>query len=526
MVHIPRVFTIPASAPFLPTLIKAMLEGRLVAGFEGARDPLKLAAATIYLPTRRACRLARDVFLDVSGTEAAILPRIVALGDVDEDEIVFAQTAAGEIGAAVLDLPDALGGLERRFLLTRLVLAWAAKLAPDQAGETPLVANRPASALALADGLARLIDDMTMRGVSWDRLDDLVPDHLDNYWQLTLAFLKIARTAWPELLAQRGMSEMAVRRDALIKAEAARLARNPGPVIAAGSTGSIPATADLIAAVAGLPHGAVVLPGLDTDLDEHSWALIAGQKDGDARTAPVAGHPQFALQALLSRLGIDRGAVALLAEPAGGGREQLSSEAFRPADATDLWRPRTSEVAFVAHVEAALAELSFIEAANAEEEALAIAIALREAITDESRTAALVTPDRALARRVLAALARWNVAVDDSGGDSLADTPAGLFARLAAQASIGGLAPVDLLALLKHPLARLAAADGAHRRAIAALERAVLRGPRPRPGSAGLAHALETFRSELGKLQGGEKSDLHRSDPRSDLRAFELADAA
>jgi ATP-dependent helicase/nuclease subunit B len=229
---------------------------------------------------------------------------------------------------------------------------------------------------------------------------------------------------------------------------------------------------------------------------------------------------------LLTRLGIDRDAVAPLAEPAGGGREQLSSEAFRPADATDLWRTRTSEVAFVAHVEAALAELSFIEAANAEEEALAIAIALREAITDESKTAALVTPDRSLARRVLAALARWNVAVDDSGGDSLADTPAGLFARLAAQASIGELAPVDLLALLKHPLTRLGAADGAHRRAIAALECAVLRGPRPRPGSAGLARALETFRGELGKLQRGERSDLHRSDPRTDLRAFELADAA
>src|SRR5207302_608550 len=190
-------------------------------------------------------------------------------------------------------------------------------------------------------------------------------------------------------------------RDSLIKAEAGRLARSPGPVIAAGSTGSIPATAELVAAVAKVPHGAVVLPGLDTDLDDESWSLIAGrkpgqltgQKSGQDGAAPVAGHPQFAMQALLTRLGIGRDAVVGLAEPAGGGREQLASEASRPAAATDLWRARTGESGFVMHAEAALEGLSFIEAANAEEEALAIAIALREVLTQTDKSAALVTPD-------------------------------------------------------------------------------------------------------------------------------------
>ena len=534
MVHTPRVFTIPASVPFLPTLIKALLDGTLVPSFSRACDPLALAGATIYLPTRRACRLARDMFLDVSGMEAAILPRFVPIGDVDEDEIIFAQ-AATEISDLpdALDLPESLGGLERRLLLTRLVLAWAARLVPQHADEAPLIANHPATALALADDLGRLIDDMTTRGVSWDRLDDLVPDHLDKYWQLTLAFLKIARTAWPEILAERGMIETAVRRDALIKAEAARLAGSPGPVIAAGSTGSIPATAELVAAVARLPHGAVVLPGLDTDLDDYSWSLIAppslpspARGLGWGSAMPVAGHPQFAMQALLARLGIGRDAVVQLAAPAAGGRESLASEAFRPAAATDLWRARTGESSFVLHAEAALEGLACIEAANAEEEALAIAIALRETLTQPDKTAALVTPDRALARRVLAALARWNVAVDDSGGDQLNDTPAGLFARLAAQATVEGLAPVGLLALLKHPLTRLAAPEGAHRHAVAALERAILRGPRPRPGSAGLARALATLRAELAKLRRGERSDLHRSDPRADLTDDDLSGAA
>src|SRR6266436_5700821 len=157
----PRVFTIPASAPFVPTLIGALLAGHLVPGFPAGREPLALAGATLYLPTRRACRLARDLFLDVTGGEAAILPRIVAIGDLDEDEIIFAQAATGALAADALALPPAIGGLERRMLLAQLVLRWAASIAPEGAGEAPLVAGNPAAALALADDLARLIDDMT-----------------------------------------------------------------------------------------------------------------------------------------------------------------------------------------------------------------------------------------------------------------------------------------------------------------------------------------------------------------------------
>src|SRR5262245_47926845 len=526
MATAPRVFTIPASTPFVPTLIRALVDGTLVPGFPAARDPLALADATLYLPTRRACRLARDLFLDVTKESAAILPRIIAIGDVDEDEIAFAEAATRALAADALALPPALGGLERRLLLAQLVLKWAAQIAPDARGEAPLVANNPASALALADDLARLMDDMTTRGVAWDRLDGLVPETLDRYWQLTLEFLQIARENWPQILAERGAIEPAARRDALIKAEAARLAAHTGgPVIAAGSTGSMPATAELIAAIAKLPRGAVVLPGLDLELDTESWDLIEGRRDGAARVAPAVEHPQFAMQALLRRIGIAREEVVALGAAAAHSRERYVSEALRPAAATERWQ-RLAACDVPLRIERALETVAVVEAANAGEEALAIAISLREAVETPHKTAALITPDRALARRVLAALERWKIAVDDSGGDVLADTSAGRFARLAADAALGGLSPVALLALVKHPLARLGAAEGAHARAIAALEKAVLRGPRPRPGSAGLAHALAAFRAELAKLRQGEASDLHPSDPRARLTAAELDAAA
>ena len=512
----PRVFTIPASAPFLPTLIDELKNGRFGAAHGAAfgDDPLALAAATLYLPTRRACRLMRDAFLHAF--DAAILPRIVPIGDIDEDEIAFADAAAGDIAADALAFPEALGGLDRRLLLTQLISKWAQSPELHGASGTPLVAQTAASACALADDLARLIDDMTMRGVPWDRLDELVPDRFDVYWQLTLRFLHIAHKIWPDVLRERGRLEPAERRDRLIKAEAARLARKTdGLVIAAGSTGSIPATAELIATIAHMPHGAVVLPGLDTDLDEDSWKLIAG--DEKKNIAPAPAHPQFAMQGLLTRIGITRADVEPLAVPCG--RERIVSEALRPAAATDRWRQTSADATFAAHADAAIASLTVIEAANPEDEALAIAVALREAVHD-GKTAALVTPDRALGRRVLTALARWNIAAEDSGGAALTDTPAGIFARLAADTALGGLEPVPLLALLKHPLARPPASptlrDKDH--AVAALERAILRGPRPRAGSAGLKSALDTFRKV--------KQSLHASDPRKTLTDAELNAAA
>jgi ATP-dependent helicase/nuclease subunit B len=514
----PNFFNIPASAPFLPVLIDALVAGKLVNGFPATRDPLELARATLYLPTRRAGLLARKIFLERIDGDAALLPRIVALGDLDEDEIAFAEAATGELAEAALALPPAIDPLERRLLLAELILQWANTPEVRGAAGSPLIANTPPAALGLADDLARLIDDMTTRQVDWKKLDGLVPDDLDPYWQLSLRFLKIAREAWPAMRAERGAIEAAERRDRLIEAESKRLAGSDAPAIAAGSTGSMPATARLLATIARLSHGAVVLPGLDTDLDEESWQCIAGKSDDKTHDgAPSAGHAQFSMQALLKTIGIERDEVEALANPSGFGREKLVSEALRPAATTDLWLQHRDAASFGENTDQALASVSMIEAANPEEEALAIAVALREALDTPGKTSALVTPDRALARRVVAALERWHVAADDSGGDPLSQSRAGVFARLAAEAALGGLEPVTLLGLLKHPLLRLGAGEHSLDNAIAALERALLRGPRPKPGSAGLAHALVTFRNT--------RDDMHRSDPRW-LIAPEDLDAA
>ena len=514
-----RVFSVPVSAPFLRTVIAALVDGRLVDGFEARTDPSRLAQATLYLPTLRAGRMAREIFLDELKTDAVVLPRIVALGDIDEDELAFAQESEQYGGAVPLEIPPKLGELDRKLTLARLVAAWAK--GPVLA---PLVVGGPASTLALAADLARLMDDMVTRGVGWDALDGLVPDQLDQYWQHSLEFLRIARLAWPAHLKEIEKIEPAARRDLLIEAEAQRLtAHHDGPVIAAGSTGSMPATAKFLHAVTTLPQGAVVLPGLDTDLDGDAWQLIGGVSDAQSKfTAPPASnHPQFAMHALLDRFGIKRSDVEILGEPAPHGRDVLASEAMRPSNATAQWHRRLAQPDIAEKISRGMTDLAVIEAANSEMEALAIAVAMREA-RHLNKSAALVTPDRALARRVIAALGRWNLEFDDSGGDALTDTSAGIFARLAAQAAADGLEPQTLLALLKHPLCRLGGAQAAFKDATEVLELALLRGTRPQPGSGGLVRDFARFRQELTKLRRGETSSLHRSEPRAGLGNEEL----
>jgi len=515
----PHVFTIPPSADFLPTLARALLDGRLIAGF-APRDPFELARVTIYLPTRRACRLAHDAFLSALGVDAAVLPRITPIGDIDEDEFIFADES---LSAAGFDLPETIKPLDRRVLLAQLILKWSASRGVRTSEGAPLVAQSPAAALALADDLAHLMDDMTTRQVPWEKLNGLVPENLDVYWQHALNFLNIAHEWWPALLKERDAIEPAERRDLLIAAEAERLrAAIDSPVIIAGSTGSMPATAKLIATIAALPHGAAVLPGLDIDLDEPSWQLLAGSPEA----SPLPTHPQFAMQALLGRIGIERRDVAVLSDTTSSRRELLVSEALRPAASTDLWRRRLSDSAVSEKISGALDGIAVIEAANADEEAVAIGVALRETLEQPGKTAALVTPDRALARRVAATLGRWNVTFDDSGGDPMIATPAGVFARLAATVALGGAEPVPLLALLKHPLLRLGRDASLWNAATFALERAVLRGARPKPGIAALKAALATARAEWEKFVRKERSSIYPSDPQARLTRAEFDAAA
>jgi len=452
------VYTIPPGIPFARALAEGILE-------RAGRDPLTLADTLVFVPTRRAARTLRECFAEARG--AVLGPRIAALGDTGEED---AFDAAGDDIAA----PPVIAPLRRRLVLATLVQRWSARR-----GE----AMPMAQAVAHAGELGRFLDEAIERGADLSRLGELAPQAYAAHWQDVLAFLRIVAEQWPAYLGENGLIEGVARRDARLRRLAARLkADQPEtPVIAAGSTGSIPATAELLDIVARLPKGAVVLPGLDTDLDDAAWGALD------------PGHAQYGLRELIDHIGIARGDVASWTplpgeDPNRCARAHFLAEALRPPPTTDAWRTLADGGA--APFANALDGFAVVEADHPREEAGVIALALRGALETPGRTAALVTPDRGLARRVAAELRRWDIDIDDSAGTPLARTPPGALLSLLARAAEGDFAPVPLLALLKHPLASggMKRIDFLHR--VRAFEDAVLRGLRPAPGLDGIATAL------------------------------------
>ncbi len=496
----PRVFTIPPGVPFLPTLADALISGRLV-GNLGA-DPFALAAVTLYLPTQRSARAFAAILAERLGG-ASLLPRMVPLGEADEAELDLAtDTQLEQIGPS---LHPPLPPLERRLVLSRLVQKWAEaidrKLLPLDDDVPFLVPSSPADAVGLAADLERMMDALTVEGLPWSEIGAAVEAEHSRYFGLTLDFLKIAAENWPGILATRRLSDPVARSRSLVLAEAERLARDrpSDPVIVAGSTGSVPATAKLIATIAGLPRGAVVLPGLDQDLDTAGWAAIE-TGEGVAREV-VHGHPQAILHHLIGSDGLclDRMQVTPLGLPDedAAARRKMLSQALRPAETTDAWaRIDAAEREQLARD--GLSGLAIVEAMDEREEALVIALALREALERPGATAALITPDRTLALRVSAELARWGVTAEDSAGIELARAPAGRFARLVAELATE-IVPARIIALLAHPLVRLGMKRGDIMRGAAALEIGALRGPAPKPGFSGMREAVQLARA------GGER---------------------
>lgn len=482
----PRLYSIDPAQPFLRTLARALLAGELSASGAPPGDPLDLAATTIIMPTRRATRALQEAFLAVSPNKALLLPRIRPIAGDEDDLSLFADLSSlHDAAAAPLDLPVAVGAMERLLLLTRLVMQWSAAMrrtdeASPDAGLEPFAsagAASPAQAASLSRELARLIDMVETENVSLDGLSSLVEEaEFAQHWQKTLSFLEIITAWWPAQLRGAGKLSPMDRRNKAILAEANRLRTHPpaGPVIVAGVTGSIPATVELMRAVLDLANGALVLPGLDFELDEPSWQAITVSKRGpEPASRPHAEHPQFGLKTLLDRLGLGRVDVTPLAPPTPGGathlRLKLISEAMRPSASTVAWRD-VSRAAGTGAYAAALDGMSLIEAPSAETEAEAIALILREAAEQQGITAALVSPDRLLARRVAIRLEAWGIRVDDSAGRPFAKTVPGTVLDLCLSAVAEDFSPEALISLLKHPLVRLQLDPFSIRRAARAIE--------------------------------------------------------
>ncbi len=470
-----HLYTIPPHRAFADALAIGLIR-------RFGNDPMRLARGTVLLPNNRAKRAIQDAFVRAS-EGGLLLPRLVAVGDPELDEAVFDAVADTD------PVPPAVEPLQRRMILARLI----------QAGGSPVDA---AEAVRLAGELAATLDQLLIEEVHPRRLRELeLGPELSAHWERSLALFETVLTRWPEELAKLGRIDLAERRRRLLDKVTKRWRDAPplGFACAAGITASAPAFARLLRVVAGMPQGMVVLPGLATGISDAEWDSLgpfAPDPVTGRRRRAIETHPQYHLKLLLERMGVHRSefdpwraASELDAPPA---RSKAIASAMQPPELTHGWTD-------LPRAERRLDGVRVLEVATPAEEAQAIALALRETLETPGRTAALVTPDRALARRVAAHCARWGLAIDDSAGQPLSVLPPGTLLLALADAASQGFAPMALLTLLKHPLVmpdtRLDWLEGAR-----SLDRA-LRGPRPAPGLAGIDRHLAEQDGRDGHLR-------------------------
>jgi len=480
----PAVFTIPTHRSFADSLAAGLIS-------KVGKDPLGLASGRILLPNNRAVRAVTEAFVRASGS-GLLLPRLIPIGDPELDERIGGALDPADGEEPVL---PAIEPLDRLALLASLVRR------PDEGA---------AEALRLAAELARTIDALIIEEVDPGRLADAVADapELARHWEKALERFRAVLERWPSLLAERGRIDLTDRRNRLLRRTVDRWASRPPPgfTVAAGITTAAPAIAAVLARVARMPGGMVVLPGLSlaSAMPDAEWDALA--PDGNERSEET--HPQFHLKMLLDRIGVARGEVRLWpssgrsASPAV--RTRAIAHAMTAADFSDKWNSLKPPERRLTGIRAA-------ELPDPASEAQAIALAIREALETPGRTAALVTPDRLLAQRVSALLERWEIEADDSAGRALSQLPPGTLLLAIASVAAEDFAPVPLLALLKHPLV---GGEGEQRRRwmddVRILDLS-LRGPRPAGGiegvdkhlseNAGAERAWKRIRPQLLNLQ-------------------------
>lgn len=417
----PRVFGVPLGVDFPAALTRGLTLR------QQGRAPEDMANVQLILNTQRMKRRVRDLF---DAGPARLLPRLQLVTDL-------------ALGAGLTDIPTAVPPLRRRLEISQLVSILLER-EPDLAPRSSLY--------DLADSLAALLDEMHGEGVSPEIIRNLDVSDESGHWGRSLQFLGIVQHYFDQA---HEAPDAETRQRMVVQSLSGIWAETPPqhPVLIAGSTGSRGTTMMLMKAIAKLPQGAIILPGFDFDMPRRAWEDLA-----DPLTSE--DHPQYRFHKLLTELGLTPEDVQSWdnSQPRCAPRTALVSLALRPAPVTDRWLSEGPELTNLA---AAMADVTVVQAPSVRDEALAIAMRLRQAV-DEGITAALITPDRMLTRQVSAALGRWGVLPDDSAGTPLQLTPPGRFLRHVTALFHQKLTSESLLTILSHPLTHSGGQRGMH----------------------------------------------------------------
>lgn len=483
-----NIYNIPSGYSFLRSLARGVLQCDLP--ILSRTDPQNLSQVLILLPTQRACRDLREILFEEHGGGALIMPEIRAFGAL-EDEWAYMVDEATQ-NPETLNIAQAIAPLDRQLILAKYI----GKLSQMGGLDGRLNLENPAMALHMAKDLCKLFDSVMIEEADPTQFENLVDGEFAENWQNITKFLDIVFKTWPDILKAEGKIDQIKRRQMLMDLELdyfvnQELLGKARPIIAAGSTASVMATKKFLNGILKLSDGVVILPGLDAYMDDESWAEVS------------LAHPQNNLKNFLEYTDIERDKVELMPNLTAENnharlRRQIASEMVRPTATSHMWHKLPEYLNRDELNEALVGKVELIEAQTVQQEAVIIALMMRKAIEDEKK-AALITPDRQLARRVQNELKRWNIDVDDSSGVPLSDTAPAVFMQHIINVQMQQFSPSSVLALIKHAYFKtefwvddaLALNADEAKRAILALELILLRGVRPASGIGGLLATLE-----------------------------------
>ncbi|MBX7146620.1 MAG: double-strand break repair protein AddB [Alphaproteobacteria bacterium] len=437
-----KIFTIPSGINFVQAIAERLLE-------ETKSDPLELTHYTILLPTKRSCLLLQEAFIHTDKVDALFLPKIKPLGDLSEND--FSLIPDHQING--LSILPGIDPTKRILLLAKLIVE-----------KTEINFNK---ALFLAKDLFKFLDEIQKERINFYEFNEIISANYALHWQQIFNFLKILFHEWPKILKEEKCLDVVERQNILLEQQAKIWKENPPkfPVWVAGSTGSVPATAELMKVVSHLPLGYIILPGLNLNLDDNLQKEI--------REDPC--HPYYGMLNLLSNLNYKLSDVRpwpLEDANIPLKRNALLNQVFYPASVVTKWDQLKRKWT---DIDKAVENLKLVLCANSKEEAEIIAIILREALEKSNQKVALVTADRKLARRVTAELRRWSITVESGVGLSLDKTKTGEFLKLLTSLVLHQTY-TTWLSIFKHPLTSMGFSKEYFLEAVKEIELKLLRG--------------------------------------------------
>ena len=405
----PRIYGIPLGSDYPREFVNGLIQRY------ADRPPHELARINVIVNTSRMRSRLIKIFAEQKYT---LLPKLHLIGDL------------GSLMHGSFPTNDA-NTFGEKFEFIRLVSG----LLNAQPSFAP-----KSSLFSLSDSLQSLMNEIVEEEVRAKSLMELNVQDQSGHWRNALEFLKII---FGYINNQNGQIT-----SSSLKNQTANLteywSKHPllEPIYILGSTGSRKPTLDLMAAVSKLSNGHIVLPGFDFDAPQSMWSHLLSDR-------ATEDHPQFRLAKVVETCGTDPTKVSNWTDASTDtDRSSLISLSLRPAPVTDSWM---REGPNLRNLIQATDGITLLEATSKRQEALAIALRLREAV-ETGETATLITPDREISRYVSSIMARWEITPDDSAGIPLSLAPVGRFLRETANLLGSDVKISQIFAILQHPL--------------------------------------------------------------------------